>query len=610
MLSICRLGGHTKEVNSCTFSTQYFVTCSGDKTLRVYSATTFTELPYSPIKIFKYGVNFVKFDKSGSLLASACSDGKAHLFQLSETDYQVVAVFRHSDVNTAQVCAFSSQSNLLVTGSADGSIALWDINSKKQIRIKAGHPEGNVYAAAFTPCDHFLLTGSALGDIRMWNMQQNRIFQPISLTQAHDEGISSCGVTCIAFSPTFHQSLDNPDRSYLVASSGQDNNVKMWIFNYASRSLQLFQTLSGHGGPVNSCDFSLDGSNIASVSFDKTVRIWTSISGDTEMVLDGHSTIVTSVSYSRDGKYLATTGYDKVTTVWKIQGETTSDSCVSSNRAAVSADVLGLLKGQTGSASPPSAAAVAKISFQNWSCDEVGDWLTNEMKLGQYVEAFKNNDIDGAELGSLTSEILQKELGITPLGHRNKIIRAIKALQGGESAQQEDLDLSALVGALPQSLQAIAPSVINQFMKPNTKESGDGNDEYEWKKVHLIPPGQRVPANRPAKIAKEGEWQNITYGSPVQVTNLRRSEADETAPDEYLCPISREIMTDPVLAADGFTYERASIEKWFAKGSKLSPMTNKALVNRNIFSNQTVKSLIAQFIESKTTTGWVEEKLD
>uniref|UniRef100_F6VAM8 WD repeat, SAM and U-box domain-containing protein 1 n=1 Tax=Ciona intestinalis TaxID=7719 RepID=F6VAM8_CIOIN len=472
MLSICRLGGHTKEVNSCTFSTQYFVTCSGDKTLRVYSATTFTELPYSPIKIFKYGVNFVKFDKSGSLLASACSDGKAHLFQ-------VVAVFRHSDVNTAQVCAFSSQSNLLVTGSADGSIALWDINSKKQVRIKAGHPEGNVYAAAFTPCDHFLLTGSALGDIRMWNMQQK---------QAHDEGISSCGVTCIVFSPTFHQSLDNPDRSYLVASSGQDNNVKMWIFNYACklpRSLQLFQTLSGHGGPVNSCDFSLDGSNIASVSFDKTVRIWASISGETEMVLDGHSTIVTSVSYSRDGKYLATTGYDKVTTVWKIQGETTS------NRKNIE--------------------TAANISFQNWSCDEVGEWLTNEMKLEQYVEAFKNNDIDGAELESLTSEILQKELGITPLGHRNKIIRAIKALQG----------------------------------------------------------------------------ENISFS--------------ETAPDEYLCPISREIMTDPVLAADGFTYERASIEKWFAKGSKLSPMTNKALVNRNLFPNQTVKSLIAQFIESKTT---------
>uniref|UniRef100_F7AE45 WD repeat, SAM and U-box domain-containing protein 1 n=1 Tax=Ciona intestinalis TaxID=7719 RepID=F7AE45_CIOIN len=498
MLSICRLGGHTKEVNSCTFSTQYFVTCSGDKTLRVYSATTFTELPYSPIKIFKYGVNFVKFDKSGSLLASACSDGKAHLFQLSETDYQVVAVFRHSDVNTAQVCAFSSQSNLLVTGSADGSIALWDINSKKQVRIKAGHPEGNVYAAAFTPCDHFLLTGSALGDIRMWNMQQNRIFQPISLTQAHDEGISSCGVTCIVFSPTFHQS-HNPDRSYLVASSGQDNNVKMWIFNYASRSLQLFQTLSGHGGPVNSCDFSLDGSNIASVSFDKTVRIWASISGETEMVLDGHSTIVTSVSYSRDGKYLATTGYDKVTTVWKIQGETTSNSCVSPNRAAVSF-LLNLL-------TTASITAAANISFQNWSCDEVGEWLTNEMKLEQYVEAFKNNDIDGAELESLTSEILQKELGITPLGHRNKIIRAIKALQ--------------------------------------------------------------------ILLCKN------------------------TAPDEYLCPISREIMTDPVLAADGFTYERASIEKWFAKGSKLSPMTNKALVNRNLFPNQTVKSLIAQFIESK-----------
>jgi hypothetical protein len=30
-------------------------------------------------------------------------------------------------------------------------------------------------------------------------------------------------------------------------------------------------------------------------------------------------------------------------------------------------------------------------------------------------------------------------------------------------------------------------------------------------------------------------------------------------PDAYLCPISCEIMHDPVVTADGFTYERARI---------------------------------------------------
>ena len=34
------------------------------------------------------------------------------------------------------------------------------------------------------------------------------------------------------------------------------------------------------------------------------------------------------------------------------------------------------------------------------------------------------------------------------------------------------------------------------------------------------------------------------------------------APVEYLCPISTTLMADPVIAADGFSYERANIEGW------------------------------------------------
>lgn len=33
----------------------------------------------------------------------------------------------------------------------------------------------------------------------------------------------------------------------------------------------------------------------------------------------------------------------------------------------------------------------------------------------------------------------------------------------------------------------------------------------------------------------------------------------------YLCPITTEVMDDPVIAADGYTYERSAIEEWFKK---------------------------------------------
>ena len=34
-------------------------------------------------------------------------------------------------------------------------------------------------------------------------------------------------------------------------------------------------------------------------------------------------------------------------------------------------------------------------------------------------------------------------------------------------------------------------------------------------------------------------------------------------PPDLTCPITRQLFVDPVMAADGFSYERDAIEKWF-----------------------------------------------
>jgi hypothetical protein len=41
-------------------------------------------------------------------------------------------------------------------------------------------------------------------------------------------------------------------------------------------------------------------------------------------------------------------------------------------------------------------------------------------------------------------------------------------------------------------------------------------------------------------------------------------EEEEDTPDQYLCPISRDVMVDPVITTAGHTYERAAIEQWLA----------------------------------------------
>lgn len=65
----------------------------------------------------------------------------------------------------------------------------------------------------------------------------------------------------------------------------------------------------------------------------------------------------------------------------------------------------------------------------------------------------------------------------------------------------------------------------------------------------------------------------------------------------YLCPITNEIMEEPVLAADGHTYEKEAIQDWLVR-HHTSPVTNAHLPNKDLIPNHTLKSWIIAHQES------------
>ena len=68
---------------------------------------------------------------------------------------------------------------------------------------------------------------------------------------------------------------------------------------------------------------------------------------------------------------------------------------------------------------------------------------------------------------------------------------------------------------------------------------------------------------------------------------------DNDIRDDFLCSISQEIMQDPVIASDGYTYDRKSIEEWLRNNEK-SPMTLLKLekYDKNFIPNRSLKSAI------------------
>jgi len=64
----------------------------------------------------------------------------------------------------------------------------------------------------------------------------------------------------------------------------------------------------------------------------------------------------------------------------------------------------------------------------------------------------------------------------------------------------------------------------------------------------------------------------------------------------FLCPITHDIMRDPVVGADGYTYERSAIARWF-ETSRKSPVTGQTLPHTDLVPNHSVRTLLKMLID-------------
>mmetsp|Transcript_2660 Transcript_2660/g.6046 ORF Transcript_2660/g.6046 Transcript_2660/m.6046 type:complete len:361 (+) Transcript_2660:75-1157(+) len=128
-------------------------------------------------------------------------------------------------------------------------------------------------------------------------------------------------------------------------------------------------------------------------------------------------------------------------------------------------------------------------------------------------------------------------------------------------------------------------------MGPQTGDVDDLNDSYDWLEDAAIWCSAVVLLCLLA-------WLVFTW---------YRGDAALGPPRDLCCPMSLELFTDPVVAADGETYERWWIEKWILEKSPevrprqgtgvISPMGHGILSHTKLVSNQTVRRLANQWRE-------------
>ena len=100
--------------------------------------------------------------------------------------------------------------------------------------------------------------------------------------------------------------------------------------------------------------------------------------------------------------------------------------------------------------------------------------------------------------------------------------------------------------------------------------------------------------------ARDRATGNDGEGGSNGATGSSKASGAAEVPDDYICPITAEIMTDPVCTMDGFTYERAAITEWLRTNST-SPSTGALLESTTLIPNHLVRSLLRAFNEAPAT---------
>jgi cytochrome c len=96
-------------------------------------------------------------------------------------------------------------------------------------------------------------------------------------------------------------------------TAGQDARIAIW-----TPGRQIPDTiLEGHKAPIAGLAVSLDGSMLASASWDSTVRLWP-LDGGEPRVLEGHQQNVNAVAFAPNNKAVISAGYDATIRIWPL----------------------------------------------------------------------------------------------------------------------------------------------------------------------------------------------------------------------------------------------------------------------------------------------------
>ncbi|CAH1798892.1 unnamed protein product [Owenia fusiformis] len=285
---ILDIKGHTHNVLSVTFDKKRLASGSLDRTIKIWDIKTGACL--QTLKGHNKGIWCLKFFTK-NLLISGCNDGTIKVWNL-RSGTCARTLLGHE----GPVWAMARRGNTLVSASQDRTGKIWDISRCMLLWTLKGHN-----AAVFT-CDisedgALAITGSADRSIRIWEVETGKLKKVIwastttsIMSVSYYKGYIACtyGETICFYKTnakkavllktykehtkrieTVQLKMSNLSKDEgMIVSAGKDGLVKYWDTTQDAS----MQTFKGHHGQVNAITF--DELRIASASYDNKIKVW------------------------------------------------------------------------------------------------------------------------------------------------------------------------------------------------------------------------------------------------------------------------------------------------------------------------------------------------
>ena len=256
-------------------------------------------------------------------LAAGSDDGNLTVWDLNTLKIKFhVCNYGDPETNDLTVCVSSGQGNtdvrslafngdgtLLIAGSSDYRVWLWDTATGQMLTRSPEGSEGGhintVSGVAFNPQDdHEIATVSWDNTVNLWKIVEGETW---SLKRVDTLAGHSSPIWTLAYSPDGNT----------LATAGSDKSIILWKLNQLN---QIGTSITHMDGEVWALAATSDGSQFAAGDESGNIRIWDFKSGQLSNPISlTHPGGVRALAFSHDSKWLASAGYENTIRVWDLK---------------------------------------------------------------------------------------------------------------------------------------------------------------------------------------------------------------------------------------------------------------------------------------------------